>query len=62
MKGNKKADNLHTEMGGGERRKQWQGPKYNPPRRRIKDISYAPCVGKKSSIHAGQDIAALNSI
>jgi hypothetical protein len=48
--------------GWGERRKQWQGTRYNPPKRRISDISYAPCVGKKCGIHVGQGIAASNSI
>jgi hypothetical protein len=53
---------VYTEMGGVERREQWKGARCNPPRRRIKDISYAPCVGKKCVIHAAQDTAALNTI
>jgi len=49
-------------MVGVERREQWKGTRYIPPRRRIRDIYYAPGVGKKCVIHAEQDTVALNSI
>jgi hypothetical protein len=42
--------------------KVWQGSRKIPPKRRSRDISSVPAVGKRFGIAAGQGTAALNFI